>query len=145
VDLAGKVIGIPTLAATDPQLGGPPPGSGSPSPATPSPASPGSSSRPGKVSHSGRASLGITAETVADANGQPAGVGVVSTAPGGAAAHAGIQAGDIIVRIAGQPTGSLTALQAVLAAHQPGDQVLVRFARNGTLSTVQVTLGSLSS
>ena len=44
---------------------------------------------------------------------------------GGAAAKAGIQAGDIIVSVAGQPTGSITALQSVLAAQKPGDRVPV--------------------
>jgi putative serine protease PepD len=45
VDLQGQVIGIPTLAATDPQLGGSAaPVSASPSPATPSATSPPSSS-----------------------------------------------------------------------------------------------------
>ena len=45
-DLADQVVGIPTLAATDQQLGGARPGSGSPSPPISSPISPGSSSRP---------------------------------------------------------------------------------------------------
>jgi S1-C subfamily serine protease len=40
VNLAGQVIGIPTLAAADPQLGGAAPGSGSRSPVISSPASP---------------------------------------------------------------------------------------------------------
>ena len=42
VDLQGQVIGIPTLAATDPQLGARPPGSGSPFLATPCGTSPAS-------------------------------------------------------------------------------------------------------
>ena len=46
-DLADQVVGIPTLAATDQQLGGgAAPGSGSPSPPTSSPISPRRSSRP---------------------------------------------------------------------------------------------------
>jgi S1-C subfamily serine protease len=74
----------------------------------------------GKVSNSGRASLGITAQTVADASGQPAGTGVIGVTPGGAAAKAGIQVGDIITALAGQPTTSIAE------------------------STVQVTLGSIT-
>ncbi len=99
----------------------------------------------GKVTSSGRASLGISAQTVADAAGQPAGVGIVSVTPGGAAARAGISAGDIITALAGQPATSLAALQAVLAAHKPGDRVQARLTRNGTTSTVTVTLGTLTS
>jgi len=80
----------------------------------------------GTVTNSGRASLGITAETVADASGQPAGVGVVAVTPGGPAAKAGIAAGDIMLSVAGQPTASVTGLQSVLATRKPGDRVPVR-------------------
>jgi putative serine protease PepD len=145
VDLSGQVIGIPTLAATDPQLGGAATGIGFAIPSDTITRIAPQLIATGKVSSSGRASLGITAQTVADASGQPAGVGVVGVNAGGAAAKAGIKAGDVIVSVAGQPTESVTALQGVLATHKPGDQVPVRFARNGTESTAQVTLGSLTS
>ena len=45
--------------------------------------------------------------------------------------------------LVGQPTTSVAALQSVLAAHKPGDRVPARLSRNGTESTVQVTLGSI--
>jgi S1-C subfamily serine protease len=64
---------------------------------------------------------------------------------GGAAAEVGIQPGDIIVELAGQPVPSVAVLQSVLAAHKPGDQVQARVSRDGTESTVQVRLGSLTS
>jgi putative serine protease PepD len=99
----------------------------------------------GKVTSSGRPSLGITAQTVAGASGQPAGVGIAGVTPGGAAAKAGIQAGDIIMDLAGQPVPSVAALQSVLAAHKPGDRVQARVARDGAESTVQLTLGTLTS
>ena len=141
VNLAGQVIGIPTLAATARSSAAPRPGSGSRSPATPSPASPPSSIATGKVTSSGRASLGITAQTVADASGQPAGVGVAAVTPGGAAAQAGIQPGDIITALAGQPVPSLAALQSVLAAHKPGDRVQAQLSRDGAESTVTADPG----
>jgi putative serine protease PepD len=145
VDLAGQVIGIPTLAAADPQLGGAAAGIGFAIPSDTVTSIAGQLIATGKVANSGRASLGITAQTVADASGQPAGVGIVSVAPGGAAAKAGIAAGDIITALAGQPTPSVAALQSVLAAHKPGDRVQAQVSRNGTESTVLVTLGSLTS
>jgi hypothetical protein len=40
---------------------------------------------------------------------------------------------------------SVAALQSVLAAHKPGDRVSARISRDGTQSTVQLTLGSLTS
>jgi putative serine protease PepD len=145
VNLAGQVIGIPTLAATSPQLGGAAAGIGFAIPSDTVTSIARQLIATGKVSNSGRASLGIAAQTVADASGQPAGVGVASVTPGGAAARAGIQPGDIILDLAGQPTASVAALQSVLAAHKPGDRIPARLSRNGTESTVQVTLGSLTS
>ncbi len=145
VNLAGQVIGIPTLAAADPQLGGAAAGIGFAIPSDTITSIARQLIATGNVTSSGRASLGITAQTVADASGQPAGVGVVSVTAGGAAAKAGIVAGDIIIDLAGQPTTSVAALQSVLAAHKPGDRVQARLSRNGTVSVVLVTLGSLTS
>ena len=145
VDLSGRVIGIPTLAASDPQLGGAAVGIGFAIPSdTVTRIAPQLISS-GKVTNSGRAALGISAETVAGASGQPAGVGVVRVLPGGGAAKAGIRAGDVIVAVNGQPTGSVDALTSVLATRKPGQTVQVRYTRNGTSHTVAVTLGSLSS
>ena len=145
VNLAGQVIGIPTLAATDPQLGGAAAGIGFAIPSDTVTSIAAQLIATGKVTSSGRASLGISAQTVADAAGQPAGVGVVAVTPGGAAAGAGIQPGDIITALAGQPVTSLAAMQSVLAAHKPGDRVQARISRGGDESTVTVTLGSLTS
>jgi putative serine protease PepD len=145
VNLAGQVIGIPTLAAADPQLGGAAAGIGFAIPSDTITSIARQLISTGKVTRSGRASLGITGQTVADASGQPSGVGVVSVVAGGAAARAGIMPGDILVDLAGQPTSSLAALQSVLAAHKPGDRVQAQLSRNGTESTVLVTLGSLTS
>jgi putative serine protease PepD len=145
VNLAGQVIGIPTLAATSPQLGGAAAGIGFAIPSDTVTSIAGQIIASGKVSNSGRASLGITAQTVADASGQPAGTGIITVTPGGAAAKAGIQPGDIITALAGQPVPSVAALQSVLAARKPGDRIPARLSRNGTESTVQVTLGSITS
>jgi putative serine protease PepD len=145
VNLAGQVIGIPTLAATSPQLGGAAAGIGFAIPSDTVTSIAAQLITAGKVTSSGRASLGITAQTVADAAGQPAGVGIVAVAAGGAAAIAGIQPGDIIMALAGQPVPSVAALQSILAAHKPGDSVQAQVSRGGTETTVTVTLGSLIS
>ena len=71
VDLAGQVIGIPTLAASDPQLGGAAAGIGFAIPSNTVTSIAGQLIASGKVSNSGRASLGISGQTVADASGQP--------------------------------------------------------------------------
>jgi putative serine protease PepD len=145
VNLAGQVIGIPTLAATDPQLGGAAAGIGFAIPSDTVTSIAAQLIASGKVTSSGRASLGITAQTVADASGQPAGVGIVSVSPGGFAARAGIRPGDVITALAGQPTLSLSELQSVLAVHKPGDRVQARTSRDGGISAVTVTLGTLTS
>jgi putative serine protease PepD len=143
VDLSGRVIGIPTLAATDPQVGGAAVGIGFAIPSdTVTRIAPQIIST-GKVTNSGRAALGITAETVADASGQPAGAGIVRVLPGGGAARAGLQAGDIILAINGKPVRSVDALVTILAGYKPGDTVTVRFSRNGATRTANVTLTSL--
>jgi len=133
VDLAGQVIGIPTLAASDPQLGGAAAGIGFAIPSDTVTRIAGQLIATGKVSNSGRASLGVSVQTVADASGQPAGVGVAGVTLGGAAAKAGIMAGDIIVSVAGQPTGSVTALQSALATHKrvTGCRCACRRCRHG--------------
>ena len=84
-----------------------------------------------------RASLSIAAQTVADASGQPAGVGIVRVTPGGAAARADRARGHH--RWTGLPVGHVgVALQSVLAARKPGDRVQARVPRDGAESTVLV-------
>ena len=129
VDLSGQVIGIPTLAASDPQLGGAAVGIGFAIPSDTVTSIAGQLIATGKVAHSGRAALGITAETVASAGGQPAGVGVVSVTPGGAAARAGIRDGDIVLAVGGQATDSRGGAAVPPRRHKPGDQVQVRLSR----------------
>jgi S1-C subfamily serine protease len=145
VDLSGRVIGIPTLAALQPENGGAAPGIGFAIPSDTVRNIAGQLIANGRVTHSDRAALGITAETVANEAGQPAGVGVVSVTAGGPAAKAGVKPGDVIVAVAGQPTPDSAALQSVLAAHKPGDRVQLRILRPGGEMTGTVTLGSLSS
>jgi putative serine protease PepD len=144
VSLSGQVIGIPTLAASDPQMGGAAVGIGFAIPSDTVTSIAPQLIATGKVTNSGRAALGVTAETVVNAGGEPAGVGVVSVAAGGAAAQAGIRAGDVIVAVNGKPTDSVPALQSALATLKPGEKVQIRLARDGTQSTVTATLGTLT-
>jgi putative serine protease PepD len=99
----------------------------------------------GKVTNSGRASLGITARTVADEAGQAAGVGVISVTPEGGAAAAGLRAGDVIVGVSGEKTPDVATLNALLAQLKPGQQVEVKYLRQGGTSVAKVTLGTLTS
>ncbi|MET7329362.1 trypsin-like peptidase domain-containing protein [Nonomuraea sp. NPDC005650] len=145
VDLAGDVIGIPTLAATDPQLGGgAAPGIGFAIPSNTARDIATQIVKYGKVTSSHRAALGIQGSTVIGLDGEPIGVGVIRVGPGGGAQKAGIKAGDVIVSINGKDTPTMASLSELLATLKPGDQVKVEIQRaDGTTATVTVTLGQL--
>jgi S1-C subfamily serine protease len=64
----------------------------------------------------------------------PSAVEVMSVAPNGPAAQAGIHAGDVIFKIEGKPVGSVDDLRRVLERLPNGAQVsvgLIRMAANG--------------
>jgi putative serine protease PepD len=65
--------------------------------------------------------------------------------PGGPAARAGLQAGDVIVAFAGQPVHSMDDLIVDIRAHQPGDTVKITYLRHGTQHTATLVLGSSPS
>jgi S1-C subfamily serine protease len=68
-----------------------------------------------------------------------------SVTPGGPAAQAGLQAGDVIVRFAGQPITDATTLLDAIRSQQPGTRVTVTFIRAGATRTVTLALGSAES
>jgi putative serine protease PepD len=137
VDIEGRVIGIPTLAATDPELGGSAPGIGFALPSNLVTDIAGQIVKYGKVVNSHRAYLGIR---VGDTTN---GVYVGSVTSGGPAAKAGIHVGDVIVSVGGKPTPTTALLSAALAELTPGHKVTVVVrSQDGTKSTVQVTLGT---
>lgn len=142
VDLAGQVVGIPTLAATDPQIGGTAPGIGFAIPSSTAKDIAQQLISSGHVVSSGRAYLGIqTADTF---GGQ--GVYVVRVATGGPAANAGITNGELITAVDGTATPDNQSLSELLAQHKPGDKVTVSLIRpNGSKTSVTVTLGELTS
>jgi putative serine protease PepD len=143
VNLDGQVIGIPTLAAADPQLGGSAaPGIGFAIPASMVRTIADQIIKQGRVTDSGRAALGITARDVVDDSFQPAGVAVVSVQSGGAAERAGIRPGDVIIRVDNTDITTITSLSEALATDRPGQRTTVTFTRNGAEQTVQVTLGA---
>jgi putative serine protease PepD len=138
VDITGRVIGIPTLAATDPELGGSAPGIGFAIPSNLVADITGQIVAHGKVVDSHRAFLGVR---VGDTNGNGVLVGAVT--PGGAAAKAGIRDGDTIESVNHRPTATTVDLAAVLAELPPGHKVpVVVKHENGAKAVIQVTLGA---
>ncbi|MEU6126723.1 trypsin-like peptidase domain-containing protein [Streptomyces sp. NPDC047123] len=144
VDLDGQVIGIPTLAATDPQMGdGAAPGIGFAIPSSMVKTVAGQIIKSGKVTDSGRAALGITGRTVLDDDYRPAGVAVVDAKKDGAAAGAGLRAGDIITRLGDDEVTTINSLSEALAGAAPGDKTQITYVRDGDEKTADVTLGEM--
>jgi S1-C subfamily serine protease len=136
-DIQGRVIGIPTLAAIDPELGTTAPGIGFAIPSNLVKDIAAQIVTYGKVVNSHRAYLGIR---VGETNGS--GVYVGSLTARGPATKAGLHVGDVIVSINGSRTPTTGVLSKVLAELKPGKQVPVVVRRqNGKKTTLQMTLG----
>ena len=138
VDVSGHVIGIPTLAATDPQLGGgAAPGIGFAIPSNTVRQVAAKLISSSRVPGSGTAFLGVALSTQV-----MGGVIVAGVEAGGPAARAGVRAGDAILAVAGKPTGSIEELNSVLTTLKPGQKTAVAVAQpNGRRATLTVTLG----
>ncbi|WP_371529611.1 trypsin-like peptidase domain-containing protein [Streptomyces sp. NBC_01283] len=144
VNLDSEVIGIPTLAATDPQMGdSAAPGIGFAIPSSMVKTVADQIIKDGKVTDSGRAALGITGRTVLGNDYKPAGVAVAEAQKDGAAAKAGIEAGDIITKLGDTPITTITSLSEALAGEKPGDKAQVTYTRDGSDKTADVTLGEM--
>jgi putative serine protease PepD len=87
----------------------------------------------GKVEH---ASIGIFLAPAQN------GVEITRVNPGSAGDDAGLQAGDVITEVDGNPITSSEELISVVAAKQPGDPLQLTITRNGSSQTIDVTLGS---
>jgi S1-C subfamily serine protease len=140
VDINGDVVGIPTLAAVDQQIGGSAPGIGFAIPSNDAQDFANQLITSGRVTNSHRAYLGIRSANVLGAPG----VLVYAVANGGPASQAGITTQELIVSVDGKPTPDSSALSVVLAGLEPGQKVAVVVEKaDGTRSTVQVTLGQI--
>ena len=138
VDLQGEVVGIPTLAATDPQLGGSAPGIGFAISSNRAKTIADQLIASGKVTNSGRAYLGVSITDSAQ------GVLVAQVTAGGPAAAAGIVAGDVILSVGGQSTPDSATLLSVVSKLHPGDKTQVQVqTSSGTTTTLTLTLGQL--
>ncbi|MEU2558105.1 trypsin-like peptidase domain-containing protein [Streptomyces longispororuber] len=144
VNLDGDVVGIPTLAATDPAMGGgAAPGIGFAIPASMVRTVADQIVEKGRVTDSGRAALGISGRTVLGDDYRPAGVAVAEVRDGGAADRAGLRAGDVITKVGDAEVTTVTSLAEALASDRPGDEVRVTYVRDGAERTAEVTLGEV--
>lgn len=93
----------------------------------------------------GTAFLGIVGgtsfETASDGAQVPAGVEVASVEPTGAAAAAGLQAGDVIVSFEGTELQTMEDLIILLRRSYVGDEVQLMIDRAGSVQTIDLVLG----
>lgn len=142
VQLNGRVLGIPTLSAVNPQIGDSAQDIGFAIPANTVRFVARQLIKSGRVTQGESASLQMVAQTHTDTTGAANGVTVRTTQPGGASANAGIRPGDVIVGIQGQQTQTVAKLDALLTGEQPGQKITVEVLRAGNPRRVTVTLGA---
>jgi S1-C subfamily serine protease len=73
------------------------------------------------------------------------GVVVAKVASGSPADNAGLQTGDVITNIDGQPVSSAKDVRNFVKSHQPGDTIKMTVARNGETRTVSINVGAMPS
>jgi len=101
--------------------------------------------------HVTRAHLGVTIQDVtqglADSFGmrKPEGALISNVEPGGPAAKAGLEAGDVILKFNGEPISSSAQLPVQVADAKPGATVTMQVLRKGETRNVAVTLGKLNN
>jgi putative serine protease PepD len=141
VDCSGALVGVPTAGATVPspsgESGGGSIGLGFAIPVNLATKVANEIIDTGGVSH---AFLGIQAQSVSGGASQGEGLWVAAVVPGGPAATAGLQAGDIITTIDGSPAVSTDQLMALTLTKRAGDRVEIGYARDGAKATATITL-----
>jgi putative serine protease PepD len=97
----------------------------------------------------GQASHGLLGASVSDATGDSnvdagvVGAVIQEVTADGAAAQAGLRAGDVVTGVNGIPITSSTDLTAQIRALAGGSEAEIAYVRGGDAATVQVTLGEL--
>jgi S1-C subfamily serine protease len=151
VDLQGNLVGIPTMTAIDPQFETPANGVGFAIPSNRVRFIAPQLIETGKVTHTGRAALGIQMTSVDAALAAQnqlavtAGVLIVKITPNSPAAVAGLKPGDVIVQIGKYTVTNVAAFADALMTMNPGEVVAVSIYRGNQQLTVNLTLGEASA
>lgn len=149
VDMQGKLIGIPTLNAVDTEYNTPANGLGFAIPSNRVKYIAEQVINDGRVSHTGRAYMGVSITTVtqdvANQNNLSTNTGALisNITPDGPAASAGLAQGDVITQIDNTAIHSTSDVSTALLNHKPGDTITVKFYRGNQQQSVNLTLGEL--
>ena len=71
---------------------------------------------------------------------RPEGVLIADIYPSGPAARGGLQVGDLILTLDGQPVNDQASLNYLTSTHRPGDVVAIQFVRSGGARMTRLTL-----
>jgi len=148
VNLAGQVVGISTLVAGQAEPGVPAQGIGF--------AIATSAARPiadqlASVGHAVHPYIGISYASLNPALAAQLGISLKDGAvlgevvPGSPAERAGLQVGDVISAIDGQPLVSESTLSQIVDGHKPGDRLALTVTRNAQQLNVTLVLGEKTS
>jgi S1-C subfamily serine protease len=150
INLAGQLVGIPTLTAVDPEFNAPASGVGFAIPSNRVNDLTSQIIKHGKVQHSGIAALGIGARNITPLIAQQLnlpvdhGVVILSFARNSPAQKAGLTRGDVIVAVDNNDITSFDDLLTGLATKKPGQTVKVTAVDpNGRKHTYTVKLNEL--
>jgi putative serine protease PepD len=147
VDLAGRVVGINSAIATTGGSGSGQSGNIGVGFAIPSEIA---SNVADQLIASGRAVHSQIGVSVGDApnstDGAPGlGATIRDVVPGGPAAKAGLQVGDVVTKVDDRRVTDADSLIVAVRSHDPGSTVTLTISRGGATKTLKVTLGTSPS
>ncbi|MCU1595707.1 MAG: htrA 2 [Frankiales bacterium] len=145
VDLAGRLVGVNSaIATTGASSTGSQSGNIGVGFAIPSNVAANIADQLIKTGKSVHSQIGVNVEDApGTTDGAPGlGASIRAVTSGGAAEKAGIQAGDIVIKVDDRIITDADTLIVAIRSHEPGSTVKVTLKRGGTTKTLSVTLGT---